>query len=70
MKFEWDTHKNQLNQKKHSVSFELAARVFADPHRIEAYDEDHSDDEDRWITIGIHKIQYFSFQLDKPPEGG
>ncbi len=31
MKFEWDTEKNHSNRAKHKVSFEIAARVFADP---------------------------------------
>ncbi len=35
------------------MSFEIAVRVFADPERIESYDEDHSLYEDRWITIGM-----------------
>lgn len=53
MKFEWDEAKNRLNKVKHGVSFEVATRVFADPRRIERYDEGHSDREDRWMTIGI-----------------
>jgi len=53
MKFEWDEAKNRLNKVKHGVSFEVATRVFADPRRIERYDEGHSDVEDRWMTIGI-----------------
>lgn len=53
MKFEWDERKNQLNRAKHDVSFEVAARVFADPKRLERYDQGHSEDEDRWITIGM-----------------
>lgn len=53
MKFEWDENKNRLNKAKHGVSFEVAARVFADPRRIERYDNGHSNDEDRWITIGM-----------------
>ena len=53
MKFEWDEAKNRLNKVKHGVSFEVAARVFADPQRIERYDAGHSDEEDRWMTIGM-----------------
>ena len=30
-RFEWDPVKAQANARKHGVSFELAARVFADP---------------------------------------
>lgn len=50
--FIWDENKNTLNKQKHKVSFILAQRVFADEFRIEYYDECHSTDEDRWITIG------------------
>ncbi len=63
MKFAWDAQKNQRNQKKHRVSFELAARVFADPYRIEFYDADHSDDENRWLTIGMVQQEHFGAVL-------
>ena len=53
MKFEWDTGKNAANKAKHGISFELAVRVFADPNRLDRYDSDHAEDEDRWFTIGI-----------------
>ena len=53
MKFEWYETKNRLNKAKHGISFEVAARVFTDPWRIEYYDEAHSTEEDRWITIGM-----------------
>ena len=41
-----------VNIKKHGISFKSAARIFFDYDRIEFYDEDHSDDEDRYNTIG------------------
>ena len=53
MKFEWDTEKNKYNIKKHALSFKTATLVFNDPYRLEYYDELHSDDEDRYITIGL-----------------
>ena len=34
MRFEWDEEKNDANQRKHTVAFEIAARVFADPNYI------------------------------------
>lgn len=49
---EWDEAKNNLNKKKHGISFESAAYVFNDPNRIEYYDRIHSIDEDRYIVIG------------------
>jgi len=44
--------KARQNLKKHGVSFERAARIFLDPFAVSIFDEKHSDDEDRWITIG------------------
>lgn len=49
---EWDDEKAELNWKKHGVRFKVAARVFLDENRIDDYDEDHSDDEERWKVIG------------------
>jgi hypothetical protein len=42
--FEWDEPKNQDNQEKHGVSFELAQYAFADTHRVIAEDISHSQD--------------------------
>ena len=50
--FQWDSEKAALNWQKHKVDFEDAALVFADENRIERYDNEHSFDEDRYITIG------------------
>ena len=53
MKFEWDPDKANANQKKHGISFKDAIKVFDDDDAaLELYDEDHSDCEDRFITIG------------------
>ena len=52
MKFEWDERKNQLNIKKHNVSFEEAETVFQDVNAVYVYDEAHSIDEDRFNVIG------------------
>ena len=50
--FEWDPKKARQNLQKHKISFERAAEIFLDPIAISIYDEDHSLDEDRWITMG------------------
>lgn len=50
---EWDSNKNEINKKKHGISFEAAALVFADEHYLELYDDEHSIDEDRYIAIGM-----------------
>ena len=39
---EWDDNKNQINIRKHGISFETAALVFADEERIEYFDKLHS----------------------------
>ncbi len=53
MQFEWDDEKNKINIKKHKISFSIAKFVFNDENRIEIFDEIHSINEDRYITIGI-----------------
>ncbi|MEW6286608.1 MAG: BrnT family toxin [Chloroflexota bacterium] len=51
--FEWDPDKAQRNLQKHEVSFEEASSVFDDPLFITLLDDEHSDDEERYITVGI-----------------
>jgi uncharacterized DUF497 family protein len=51
--FEWDTQKAKLNEKKHKVTFEEVATIFIDPRSLTIFDEDHSQEEERWITMGI-----------------
>lgn len=51
--FEWDPEKAKINITKHKVSFEQAATIFKDPRAISIYDEEHSEIEDRWITLGL-----------------
>ena len=51
--FDWDPAKEKTNISKHKVSFRRAATVFRDPHQLPIYDEEHSEYEDRWVTIGI-----------------
>jgi uncharacterized protein len=51
--FEWDAAKNTLNQEKHGVSFQLAQYAFADPLRVIAQDESHSQAEARFYCFGV-----------------
>lgn len=51
--FEWDPEKAQRNIRKHDVGFDEASSVFEDPIFITVLDEEHSDDEERYITIGF-----------------
>jgi len=52
MRFEWDDAKALLNEQKHSISFDEAVTVFADPLSLTIIDETHSDEEDRYVDIG------------------
>ena len=52
IEFEWDEKKAQLNFEKHKVSFEESVTVFYDPLLATMPDPDHSEDEQRYITIG------------------
>ena len=51
--FTWDARKALGNQKKHGVSFEEAATVFADPDALEWEDIDHSGHEGRFKRLGV-----------------
>lgn len=51
--FEWDARKAAANRRKHGVSFDEAATVFADPHAGIKPDPDHSDQEDRELILGM-----------------
>jgi hypothetical protein len=50
--FEWDPRKARANLRKHGVSFHDAATVLRDHLGVTIYDPDHSEEEDRYITIG------------------
>jgi hypothetical protein len=52
MVFEWDHDKDLTNQKKHDVSFSEILPVFDDPRLLSLFDEQHSREEDRWISFG------------------
>lgn len=56
IKFEWDENKNKGNIKKHKVSFEEASTVFYDEFARVIDDPDHSEDEDRFIILGISSV--------------
>lgn len=51
--FEWNVAKEKENIRKHSLNFRQATSVFRDPNQLVIYDEEHSEEEDRWITMGI-----------------
>jgi uncharacterized protein len=50
--FEWDSAKDELNQKKHGVSFAMAQLAFLDSNRVILEDLEHGDDEKRFYCLG------------------
>jgi len=53
IRFEWDGRKSVENERKHGVAFSEAKSVFYHDNAIEFFDPDHSDDEDRFIMLGV-----------------
>lgn len=51
-RFEWDLAKAETNLRKHRVSFEIAARAFADPFAVTEQDRIEGE-EYRWQTVGL-----------------
>ena len=51
--FEWDPKKAAANARKHGVTFEEARTAFFDENAMQFHDPDHSDDEDRFILLGL-----------------
>ena len=51
--FEWSTEKAKINLQKHQVDFDEASTIFDDPQFITFLDEEHSFEEERYITIGL-----------------
>ena len=50
--FKWDPNKVQSNIEKHGITFEEAAEVFLDALQLSVLDDEHSEHEERWITLG------------------
>jgi hypothetical protein len=53
IEFVWDEKKNLANRRKHGVSFEEAQTVFFDENAKLYFDPDHSEDEDRFLLLGL-----------------
>jgi uncharacterized DUF497 family protein len=53
--FLWDLIKARQNVKKHGITFERAATVLLDPEALSIFDDEHSQREDRWITLGLDR---------------
>jgi uncharacterized protein len=53
IRFEWDEQKDKINQQKHGISFEEAESVFLDDYAVQFWDEEHSQDEERFLLLGL-----------------
>ena len=53
IRFQWDKNKRTENSRKHGVSFEEAQTVFYDERALLISDPDHSEDEDRFVLVGM-----------------
>jgi len=53
IRFEWDPRKARRNLHKHGIDFTEASTVFADTLSITIPDPDHSEDEERCVTVGL-----------------
>ncbi|MDP1680602.1 MAG: BrnT family toxin [Burkholderiales bacterium] len=51
--FEWNSAKALFNVGKHGVTLDQGATVFLDPLALTVYDATHSQDEERWLTVGL-----------------
>lgn len=55
IRFEWDENKARINQSKHGISFEEAQTVFYDEEALVIDDPEHSEEEDRFVILGLSK---------------
>lgn len=53
LRFEWDPDKAKRNLEEHGISFEEAQTVFYDEFAVEFYDDKHSEEEDRFLMLGL-----------------
>lgn len=51
--FEWDPNKAKSYLVKHRIDFDSAVSVFKDKNAISIFDDEHSENEERWVTIGM-----------------
>ena len=61
-RFEWDPAKAASTAKDHSVTFEQAAKVFLDARLLSQLDEEHEEDEERWLSVGMDR----AYERQKP----
>lgn len=56
IRFEWDKQKALSNLEKHGISFQEAQSVFYDDYAVQFFDTEHSEDEDRFILLGMSNV--------------
>ena len=61
LRFDYDPRKSAANVKKHGVSFDEAVTVFSDPLASTLTDNQHSLDEERFITVGMSLLNRLLF---------
>jgi uncharacterized protein len=67
--FEWDEVKNAANVLKHGISFEQASEIFLDPLSLTIQDPEHSDVENRFVTIGTTLVGMIVVAIHVDREG-
>lgn len=56
IRFEWDKQKALSNLEKHGISFQEAQSVFYDDYAVQFFDTEHSEDQDRFILLGMSNV--------------
>ncbi len=56
LEFSWDPTKARSNARKHGISFEEAQTAFYDDNARLTHDPDHSDQEDRFLLLGMSAV--------------
>ena len=68
LRFDWDEAKAAANRRKHGVSFEEASTIFYDENALLIADPDHSEEEDRFLLLGLsspfHKFGHVYLDLE------
>jgi uncharacterized DUF497 family protein len=57
LRFEWDETKNRANRRKHGIWFEEALSVFDDKNARLFYDPEHSENEERFLLLGMNSAE-------------
>lgn len=68
-RFEWDDDKNAANINRHGIQFFTATLVFDDLNRVDLYDDNHSESEDRYKTIGMINGETIVLSVIYTPRG-